>query len=450
MKTLIFILLLTFIGCFSGYAQTVVQGSIFSITGDPLPVATIDVSATGPTDIFKVPGKQTAESNGRYRIEFNSPGIYQLSVRGVFHRSVSLPIMILDQDEIDLTIYLVPAEYKSGRHFDKNIYLHWIRVYGSFNDYDFFSGISFKANNDGSISAFIKTDKDTIRYQITGLSNGKAVLPGADNYAARDNSFEAVLYNTSGADSIELRYHPDESLPYEFEKPDGLQTWHWPLSALLHFKKPTDNFWVEPLQQTRTSSMDFRTLSDSEVSDMSTEMLQDYLYEGDNWRSITKIVDDRESVIKALQQLELHPQQRSALLISYVGLIDQQIQRTEFLTRFGEEPVPLNVNASVLKETVETVDPRNPVWAINSDAALTLLEQSGYSDMAIDYAEQMIKQHADDMVVRNLVLKLIERRADEFRDIRDMPYYNWILERYGENNLARRAIATFERVRLGR
>ena len=70
--------------------------------------------------------------------------------------------------------------------------------------------------------------------------------------------------------------------------------------------------------------------------------------------------------------------------------------------------------------------------------------------MAIDYAEQMIKQHADDMVVSNLVLKLIERRADEFRGIRDMPYYNWIVERYGENNLARRAIATFKRANESR
>jgi len=27
-----------------------------------------------------------------------------------------------------------------------------------------------------------------------------------------------------------------------------------------------------------------------------------------------------------------------------------------------------------------------------------------------------------------------------------MPYYKWIVERYGENNLARRAIITFERM----
>ncbi|WP_340102602.1 carboxypeptidase-like regulatory domain-containing protein [Rhodohalobacter sp. 8-1] len=438
------LLLLSFsFGVFTSYAQTVIHGSILSITGESLPIATLDVSSTGPADIFNVPGKQIAESDGKYRIDFSSPGIYELTVRGVFHRSVSIPVMIYDQDQIELTIHLVPVEYNSGRHFDKRTFLKWARAYGNFNGYDFFTGESFRANKDGSISAFIKTDKDTIRYQVKGLSNGSDILPGADDYAVRGQSFEAILYNTPGTDSIELRYHPDEPLPYVYEKPDGLQHWQEPLSAFLHFARSTDKFWVEPLQLTKSNIMNFRTLSDSEASDISTKALNEYLYKSYDWRSTTKFAADRESIIKALQQQDLHPHQRSALLISYIGLIQQQLKRSEYLEKIGRDLKPLNVDDSVLQEAIESVDPRNPVWTLNSYAALTLLKQSDYSDKAVDYAELMIKHHADDMVVRNLVLNLIERYANRYRNAQEMPYYSWIVDRYGENNLARRAITTF-------
>lgn len=175
--------------------------------------------------------------------------------------------MIYDQGQINMSIYLVPALYRSGRHFDKQKYLKWIRVYGNFNNYDFFTVESFRANNDGPISAFIKT----IRYQVKGLSNGSDTLPGADDYAVRGRGFEAVLFNTSEANSIELRYHPEEKRTYNFKKPDGPMPWHVPLRTFLHFTRPTAKFWIEPLQLTGSNIMKFRTLSDSEVSDITTK-----------------------------------------------------------------------------------------------------------------------------------------------------------------------------------
>lgn len=444
MKKLLLFLITCFASAYPCIGQTVVHGSILSITGDPLPLATVEVSAMGPTDIFTVPGKQIAESGGQYRVEFKSPGIYQLTVRGVFHRTVSIPFMIYDQDQINMSIYLVPAMYDSGRHFDKQEYLYWIRVYGNFNDYDFFTGESFTANDDGSISAFIKTDKDTIRYQVKRLSNSSSVLPEADDYAVRGQSFEAVIYNTAKADSIELRFHPDENRPYDYEIPEGLLPWQIQQRAFLYFARPTDKFWTQPLQLSRTATINIHTLTRPEASNTMQELLRESQSESYDWLSTLEIAANRDSIAKALQQNDLHPQQRSALLIAYVSLIEQQLERSEYLVRIGREPTPLNIDVSILQDIIRTVDPRNPVWALNSGAALTLLNQSDYSDKAVDYAEQMIKQHADDMVVRNLVLRLIERRASWYNDVREMPYYSWILERYGENNLARKAIVTFQ------
>lgn len=342
-------------------AQTVVQGSILSITGDPLPIATVNVSATGPADMFTVPGNQIAESDGQYRVEFNNPGIYELTVRGVFHRTVNIPVMIFDQQQINLSIYLVPALYNNGRHFDKQEYLKWIRAYGNFNDYDFFTGESFRANDDGSISAFIKTDKDTIRYQVKGLSNGSAVLPGADDYAVQGQSFEALLYNTTNADSVELRFHPENKRPYDYEIPEGLGPHRIRLHAFLQFDRPTDKFWTQPLQLMRTAFTNVQTLTKAETENIHRLLIRESLSDSDSWWSAEILIANRDTVTKALQQRDLHPQQRSALLISYVSLINQQLDRSEYLARIDQEPDPLNVEDSIFQEIIETVDPRNPV-----------------------------------------------------------------------------------------
>jgi hypothetical protein len=50
------------------------------------------------------------------------------------------------------------------------------------------------------------------------------------------------------------------------------------------------------------------------------------------------------------------------------------------------------------------------------------------------------------MVVRYLVLDLIKYFAGNYSDIEEMPHYSWIVERYGENNLARRAVLAFREV----
>jgi len=73
-----------------------------------------------------------------------------------------------------------------------------------------------------------------------------------------------------------------------------------------------------------------------------------------------------------------------------------------------------------------------------------MLRETNFSDEAVLYAEQMILNHADGMVVRHLVLSLIERFANDYENVSEMPYYSLIVNRYGERHLARRAVLTFQ------
>lgn len=118
--------------------------------------------------------------------------------------------------------------------------------------------------------------------------------------------------------------------------------------------------------------------------------------------------------------------------------------------RIDRQPPDIQTHSGIFDDIFNTVDPRNPVWALNSKAPLVLLEETDYSHGEVAYTEQMIRQHTDDMVVRHLVLHLIERRANDFSDVKDMPYFNWIVERYREKNRTRRADVAFKKARQSR
>ena len=355
--------------------------------------------------------------------------------------------MIYDQESVWMDIHLLPNSYNNGEYFDQQVYLKWIRAFGNFNDYDFFSGQIFRANDDGSISAFIKTDLDTIRYQVRGITRGVTVLPGADNYQVRGDDFEAVLYNTTDADSVELRFNPDKEQPYYNALPEGPVSWQIPLSGFIHFHDESDKFWSTPLSRTGVAQLHFRTLSEPAHNGVPAGFLKESMFRSYDFRSTHYLSASRDSVINFLKREGLHPQQRSALLISYLGLIEQQRSRERYLENMGQQLPELKIDTDIFDEIFAMVDPSNPAWALNDDAPLVLLHETNFSEKAVAYTEQMVRQQSDDMVVRNLVLALIEQFAGNYQDIRAMPYYNWIIERYGENNLARRAFNTYHHVR---
>lgn len=409
-----------------------------------MPVSSIDVSAAGSTNIFTLPDKVFADKNGRYSVTFENPGIYTLTVRGVFHKSVRVPLMIYDQDEIGMDIYLLPHSYNNGEYFDQQVYLKWIRAYGNFNKYDFFSGEIFMANEDGSISAFINTDLDTIRYQIRGLTSGVTVLPGADEYSALKSDFEAVIYNTPETDSVELRFNPNKKQPYAHILPQAPVSWQVSFAAFIYFHNDNDKYWSLPLERTHSTRLVYNTVSPTEDSGIPAAAIKKAMFRSYGFLSSGHMSAFRDSVLSALEFEDLHPKQRSALLISYLGSIHQQRARERYLHNIGQEPSELKIHREIFEEIFRSVDPGNPVWALNDEAPLMLLRESNFSDEAVSYTEQMIRNHADGMVVRHLVLRLIERFANDYENVTDMPYYRIIVDRYGERHLARRAVLAFQ------
>lgn len=444
------LLALTFAG--TSFAQTVVTGTISSFNSKPIPSVWITVHQSGESDIFSGIDDMQAADDGSYRIDFPAPGIYTITIYSVFHRSVNIPIMVYDQDQIEMDIYLTPKQFTGDRYFHKSEYTDWIRAYGNFNEYDFFTGEKFSQNPDGSISAFIKSDIDTVRYKIRGLTSGPTVLPGADFYDIRDNNtFEAVLINSHSSDSLELRYDPAEEHPYPSFISDGVNQISARLRAIVTFENELDYQWIQPLTLMQNVRNRIVMAEGYGFESLPLDVIQDAYSKSYSRYLVTEADEALEYVVEMLSHNGLHPQQRSALYISYLGLLHQQKRWVEYMNRWRpdegwEEAV---IDLEFLLTITEEVHPLHPLWGRNSEAALILLQSSGYHPDVVEYVSEMIRGHENGMVVRHLALDLIEQNAESYDSYEEMPYYRWVVDRYGENNLARRAVLTFRKSKEG-
>ena len=438
-----------------GEAQTRLQGTILSTNGKTISDVVITAERTDPSDIFSEEAEARYSPDGSYSMQFDAPGIYMVTIRAVFHRTLRLPILIYDQDVIEADLYILPAAYNRGTYFKNPEYLEWIRVYGDFNGYDFFNGIPFRLNDDGSITATIPAEKNTIRYQIKGL--GASVLPGAHDYHLReDGSFEAILIKPEGSDVFEITYDPSEEMIYSRSPIPENIPFRINRSHYIRFGNPNDLYWIEPLKLLRNAFYSTFTVietPDDIPPDILTEKESININVAEEFPWLHQIEDQMRNIESTLRNKPLHEQQISAFLIGYTGLLTQIKLWTEMMNTvnpqqtesLGEDPV--SPDKELLKWILNEVSPIHPLWGSGRSAATSLIESFEFDPEAIRYAEEMAQHHASDDVVRTMSLFLIRHRAPEFDRVEEMPYYQWIIERYGDNNLAQRARLVFQEQR---
>lgn len=432
--------------------QATVEGTITSLNGEPIPNVVISTNLRSQATIFNQPPDVIPDKNGRYRVHLKDAGIYTLTIHAVFHKPAVLRMIVFDQGPVEMDIKLVPKQYNHGRHFDKRSYTDWIRAYGNFNEYDYFSGYIFESNPDGSITTTIPADSDTVRYQVRGITGRPGPLPGESRTEIReDNTYEGVIYPPAGTDSLRLRYDPAQTDVFPREIPTSLTSRDIDLryhNALLSFTNPENFYWFKPLYLVNRTHVPVALLRRGETPNSARSEDNISPFSGMSRYSAAAAYKQRKNVLDALEKETLHEQQRSALYIAYLGLLAQEVRwnrnNTQPEDQLKKDHAP---TIEFLKEITENVQPRHPMWALHSEAAVQLLTFSDFNSEIVTYAERMVRQHEDDMVVRKLVLKLIRKSADAFDHYEDMPEYRWIVQRYGENNLARKAIVAFVKAR---
>lgn len=438
------------IGGSEAVSQTVISGKVLSVDGQPIPKAEVSTVIPGVQDIFADRQiKAEVSEDGAFRLQLDQPGVYSLSVRGVFHHAMNIPVLVYDQPSLEMNILMLPKPYKDGRHFGNDGYLEWIRVMGNFNDYDFHSGEQFSLNPDGSISAMVPVTSDTMRIHVSGLHYGlgtSAITP-ADRYEMlADNSFISVLYEDLPADSLEIRYEPNESIPYRRIILEGRSPDRLPIDGFLTFRNDNDRYWVEPLITMRVTPIRYRIV-DYSFSDGIPRPDQITLQESEvesffdiDWsKPLDKITD-------ALNKSSLHDQQVNLLLMAYVGIVHRANMRIDYFSGVSgdEKPPEFDYDPIIIERIFEEVQPGHTVWGRSFIVPIFLLELFQFDDRCVNYFTELVLYHSSDDLASRVSEAIVEGTAHHYTSLDQMPVYQAILQRFGEGNTLMRAEMIFE------
>lgn len=435
------------------YSQTSIRGHVLSADGRTIPKTVISIRPEIQRDIFSGHYEDVfPEEDGSYQFQIDEPGLYRIIFKGVFHSGISLPVMIYDQPAMTMNVLLMPRYFNDGYYFSEDNYTDWIRVYGNFNDYNYNTGKKFTLNPDGSISAFIPVNSDTIRYQVRGLTYGRgnSVLPTADEYQLREDcSFESVLYNNLPKDSLEIRYEPGKTIPFIRNVPEEINPHEIILGGVVSLQNQENENWIRPLSilQPYNTTFEFTDWKISSGIPVQTQKEVQREKIGNMWDS--DFGETLKVVKTELNKPNLHPQQKALLSMSYASVLGWMARKTMFQQmrrRHLEQPeeIPkVEQDSEILRTIPEIVPPYHPAWKYNNGAVDYLLTEAGDPQKFIEYFREAVRSHPDDRAVQLIAMSIIRHCGSEYSSVEEMPVYELIVERYGEGDLARNAHQVF-------
>lgn len=445
------------------WCQTAVRGKVLSVDGRTIPSTAISIYSEKPKDTFSSHNEQILPGeDGSYEILIREPGIYRITFRGVFHQELRVPVLIYDQASIEMDILLLPIHYNDGAYFKNEEYLKWIRIYGNFNEYSYLEGNLFSLNSDGSISTFIPVTSDTLRYLVDGIAygGGTAALPTADDYHFNeDHGFESLLYKDLPEDSLEIRYTPGLDIPYKRYLPAGMNPLRITLRGFICLKNQKDENWIEPLISLRPHNRIFEFV-DREMSSgipVQTQLDIQKKYTGSVFD--TDLSEELEEIGTELREGKLHQQQRVILTMSYTSILGWMTRKTLFQQMRNEHELlkksqpesrasEIKPDQEIINSIPEIVPPVHPAWRFNNAAVDYLLTESDQPATFINYFRDVVNFNPDDRSVRLIASSIIRHFGSEYSSVEEMPTYQIILERYGENDIARDAHRAFEHSHL--
>ncbi len=433
--------------------QTLLHGKIVSVDGTPIPNTQISTVLPGVQNIFTERSiREVAADDGSYELILDRPGVYMLTVRGVFHHKMNIPVLVYDQGEIEMDVLLFPKYYNDGRFFGNRDYLEWIRVTGNFNNYDFQTGAQFTLNRDGSISAMVPVTSDTMRIQVRGLSYGHGVdaIPPADHYELLpDRSFVSVLYNDLPEDSLEIRYKPGESIPYKRVLPDTNRPNSPNIFGFLTLNNELDRYWIEPLTTMQTHLKQFKVVDRSfsegipQLDQVAFQSRAPVSFFDTDWDTSLHAVSD------ALKTPGLHEQQVNLLLLAYAGTVHRAFTNRRYLSEFRETGnLPdIKYDSAIIERIPDEIMPGHIIWARNGLLPVFLLEHFKYDERWTNYFTDLVRYHSNSDLATRVAHSIVQGIAKNYPSAEQMPVYEAILERFGEGVVLSRAEAIYEGVK---
>lgn len=140
----------------SAQEKTVVTGKLLGFDGKPMVVS--DVHLAKPNHYETLKGIKPGKS-GEYRLEITETGNLEIRYSGLYHKQVTVPLLLDSSKKIKLDVQLETHHYQEN--YDS------IKVFGDFNNWDYNTSIPCKKIM--IISGQQKLNQTNLRYILNSL-----------------------------------------------------------------------------------------------------------------------------------------------------------------------------------------------------------------------------------------------------------------------------------------
>lgn len=423
----------------SGQPQATLSGTVKSLDGSSLPASHV-VLEPYSENLFYNTKLVEVQTDNSFKITIPKSGMYRLTVMGVMHKGISFPLWIREPVTLNIDITLDPKNLDDGEYFDSKEYLSWIRVTGNFNGYNYDRGIRFERIAPNTLRATINTSLDTLHYQITGLTSGTTVLPGAAGYRLRDSrNYEAIV--PVEENKVVLIYHADSSY-YDNKNPfEGYRTtWDFNQSQVIFDEELEDR-----IQKNLRKENFFARLFNYAMFDSDSLRVEQFEYTMEqHYREVWKLnlteINELERQLTNLPK-NIDDNLRQSLYYKYLAL-SQEINETHdsrLLEGSNTEPSKY-LNENILNTSMDVIPPESPLWSLRTGLIHILPELLSYNQRVTDYLEEVVLKNSDLDVTGNVLFQLFTHSYDQSgRSEKTQKYYQLILDAFGDNYYARKA-----------
>ena len=163
------------------FAQIGITGTLLGADGNAMVMAHI-VVMNGPTDTTVY---APADASGHFALELNEPGGYGMYATGVHHETLTMPLILTENENLELHIRLGVREFD----WDSD------KVYAVATSSDEGEGVEMQRRPNGTYAARLEVTTDTVAYRIR---HGKKMSEFSSDWLVAGTNYDRLLFDESG------------------------------------------------------------------------------------------------------------------------------------------------------------------------------------------------------------------------------------------------------------
>ncbi len=374
----------------SAPGQVPVRGTLLGAGGAPMARAHVVVGG-GPSDITLT---AEADAEGRFALRLPASGGYSLYAMGVHHQTQGVPLVVTDEDAVELSIRLRPMDFQTD--------FAQARVIGHFNDFSREEGaVPLAKQTDGTYAATVQTEADTLAYQLLSLRQAPTAGTAADRYAFNSNGplwddwseYASVLDAAGGAVQITL----DPSQLPEGDAPFALRSGSERIERIAAV-------YVEVEALERRIGVMSRSAGDEAL------------------RGVGNIQEPFKRRIRQEQD---------------------PLVRQWMLLRYFDELMASEADSALARQALQEVPPTSPFWSFEalsdvgaSNLIFSIAQSASVPSQVRAYMDETIAEHPDPGVRRHFLYRAVGMADYAGDQPRKWRYYDRIMAEHGDTRQA--------------